>query len=252
MKIKVLSLNIEHGGVLMDALVPFLQAAGADILLLQEIHSGARRLPPRLRTLQYFGGLFDYPFVDFMPQYRDFDNTGDGSSYSGIAIMSRFPILSARHCYFDYPYTEDYRDSFEQAKYHPAALQAVQLNIGGQTVWAANVHGPWHLAGEEPTERRERMAEAIAEATAGKEKVIVAGDTNAKPHNPVFAKLEHLNSVFGGSLRTTFNMRRKTLPGYAEAAVDMMWVSPAVKVWEKDCPPADVSDHLPLCAVLEV
>ena len=116
MKIKVLSLNIEHGGVLMDALVPILQAADADILLLQEIHSGARRLPPHLQTLQYFGGLFDYPFVDFMPQYRDFDNTDDGSSYNGIAIMSRFPILSARHSYFDYPYTEDYRDSFEQAK----------------------------------------------------------------------------------------------------------------------------------------
>ena len=53
MKIKVLSLNIEHGGVLMEALVPFLQAADADILLLQEIHSGARRLPPlRKRSLR--------------------------------------------------------------------------------------------------------------------------------------------------------------------------------------------------------
>ena len=252
MKIKVLSLNIEHGGVLMDALVPFLQSVDADILLLQEIRSGKRHLPPTSRTLQYFSTLFDYPFVDFMPQYRDFDETDDGSSYNGIAVLSRFPILSARHNYFDYPYTEDYRDSFEQAQYHPAALQVVELNIGGDTVWAANVHGPWHLIGEAYTERRECMVQAIVAETAGKEKVIVAGDTNAKPHNPVFAELNHLNSVFGDSLRTTFNMQRKTLAGYAEAAVDIMWVSPAVKVLAKDCPQVAVSDHLPLWAELEV
>ena len=76
--------------------------------------------------------------------------------------------------------------------------------------------------------------------------------TNAKPHNPVFAELNHLNSVFGDSLRTTFNMQRKTLAGYAEAAVDIMWVSPAVKVLAKDCPQVAVSDHLPLWAELEV
>lgn len=251
MKIKVLSLNIEHGGVLMDALLPFLRETAADVLLLQEVHSGVQGLPPNLRTVQYFSEQLDYPFSCFMPLYRNFDHTPDGSSFSGLATLSRFPIVDVGQHYFDFPYTESYRDSFEMAKFHPAALLTTVLQIEGQAWLAGNVHGPWHLNGEEFIERRGMMVDAIIQQTQGHNRVVVAGDTNAKPHNPAFGRLTHLNSVFGQELRSTFNMKRKTLPGYAEAAVDAMWVSPDVRVVWKDCPQVEVSDHLPLLAELE-
>jgi endonuclease/exonuclease/phosphatase family metal-dependent hydrolase len=62
---------------------------------------------------------------------------------------------------------------------------------------------------------------------------------------------EHLTSVFGNSLTTTFNMRRKENPGYATAAVDLMYISNDLRVTGKDCPDVDISDHLPLVVTLE-
>lgn len=251
MKLKVLSLNIEHGGVLMNELLPFLEQTDADIMIMQEVNSGIPESPPVLRTVQYFNEQLDYPFAAFMPLYRDFD-TSEGRSYRGVATFSRYPILHTRNVYYDYPYTETYRDSFDHAKFHPAALMMTELQVNGLDVHIGNIHGPWHLAGEEYIERRGKMVTAMKAETEGRKRVIMAGDINAKPHNPAFERLTHLNSVFGNELKTTFNMKRKHLPGYAESAVDMMWVSPDVAVLQKSCPQVEVSDHLPLIAELEI
>jgi endonuclease/exonuclease/phosphatase family metal-dependent hydrolase len=61
-----------------------------------------------------------------------------------------------------------------------------------------------------------------------------------------------LLSVFGNSLATTFNMSQKTNPGYATAAVDMLFISREIKVTSSECPQVNISDHLPLIATLEV
>ncbi len=75
MQIKVLSLNIEHGGVAMQPLLDFIRETDADIMLLQEVHSsGDRSLELRLRTMQHFTEQLDYTFSSFAPTYRDFDN----------------------------------------------------------------------------------------------------------------------------------------------------------------------------------
>lgn len=82
--------------------------------------------------------------------------------------------------------------------------------------------------------------------------VILAGDTNAKPTNQAMRNLEkHFVSVFGDELTTTFNMKRKTNPGYATAAVDLMYISPDLEVIQKACLDVDVSDHLPLVVTLQ-
>ncbi len=251
-KLRILSLNIEHGGVLMDTLVPFLCQNNADVMLLQEVHSSAdRTLEPRLRTMQHFSNVLDYDFSSFTPQYRDYD-TSDGRSYSGTAVFSRFPIVETKALYFDRPYTEAYRDSFETAPLHPSMLQIVRVLVEGKEVSLHNVHGPWNLVGEEYDERRKAMSDALIRETKGKERVVVAGDTNAKPTNEAFTRLNHLANVFGDELQTTFNLARKTLPGYATAAVDMMFVSPDVSVLCKECPRIEVSDHLPLVVEVDI
>lgn len=251
-KLRVLSLNIEHGGVLMDALVPFLRQQNADVMLLQEVHSSTdHALEPRLRTIQHFSDVLDYDFSSFMPQYRDYDTT-NGRSYNGVAVFSRFPIVETKAVYFDYPYTEAYRDSFETAPLHPPILQIARVVAGGTEVSFYNLHGPWNLVGEEYDERRKAMSDAIIAHTKHTPRVIVAGDTNAKPVNQAIKRLIHLHSVFGETLESTYNMKRKNLPGYATAAVDMMFVSPDVNVLHKECPKVEVSDHLPLIAEVDI
>lgn len=253
MQLKILSLNVEHGGVLMQPLVNFIRETDADILLLQEVHSSSdRSLEPRLRTMQYFAEKLDYTFASFAPQYRDFDNTSSGTSYSGNAILSRMPILETKAHYYHLPYTETYRDSFETAASCPDMLQQclVQTSIGGVNVF--NLHGPWDLNGEHYGDARQKMSDAIITVTTDLPRVILGGDTNAKPTNEAFTRIAHLWSVFGDELPTTFNMKRKELPGYATAAVDMLWLSPDIHVISKDCPSVNISDHLPLIATIRM
>ena len=52
--------------------------------------------------------------------------------------------------------------------------------------------------------------------------------------------------MFKDELKTTFNMKRKTDPGYAAAVVDMIFISKNIEVISHDCPQVDISDHLPL------
>lgn len=247
MQLKILSLNIEHGGVTMQPLLEFIRDTNADIMLLQEVHSsGDQSLEPRLRTMQYFAEELDYTFSSFAPKYRDFDNTEDGTSYSGNAVFSRLPILETRTHYHRLPYSETYHDSFETAAECPDVLQQCLIRSSAGDINVFNLHGPWDLDGEHYGEGRQKMSDAIIAATTGLPRVILGGDTNAKPVNEAFTRITHLKSVFGDELQTTFNMKRKKLPGYATAAVDMIWLSPDIHLVTKARPDVDVSDHLPL------
>ena len=97
------------------------------------------------------------------------------------------------------------------------------------------------------------MAKVILEQTKGYKNVIIAGDTNATPNNQAIKDLESkFTNVFKGELTTTFNMKHKTLPGYATAVVDAIFVSPNINVTSHYCPNIDVSDHLPLVAELNI
>lgn len=253
MQLKILSLNIEHGGALMQPLLDFIRATNADIMLLQEVHSSSdKTLEPRLRTMQYFTEVLDYTFSSFAPQYRDYDNTAEGTTYGGNAVFSRLPILETKAHYYRLPYSETYRDSFENAPNYPDMFQECRIRADSGDINIFNLHGPVDLVGEHYGEGRQKMSDAIIAATTNVPHVILGGDTNAKPVNEAFTRIKHLRSVFGNELETTFNMKRKTLPGYATAAVDMFWVSPDVTVVSKSCPKVEVSDHLPLIILVEV
>lgn len=236
----------------MEPLLDFLKATDADIMLLQEVHSGVLGLEPRLRTMQYFHEQLSYPFSAFYPHYRDFDNTPDGSSYSGDAVFSRWPIVETRAVYYDLDYTETYRDSFENAPLCPGSLGHAVIKTPAGSINIYNLHGPVDNDGERFNEARRKMSDAIIAETTDKGRLILAGDTNARPANEAIRRISHLNNVFGDELTSTFNMKRKTLPGYATAAVDMMFVSPDVKVIKKQCPAVEVSDHLPLVVEVEI
>ena len=102
-------------------------------------------------------------------------------------------------------------------------------------------------------DRRLQMGRIIAKEIQDKKTVILAGDFNLQPDTDTVKLItKHLTSVFGSSLISTFNMKRKTNPGYATAAVDMVFVSTDIRVLSAKCPQVEISDHLPLVCELEL
>jgi endonuclease/exonuclease/phosphatase family metal-dependent hydrolase len=254
MKIKVMSLNIWHGGYLWDTAVEFIKAENADILLLQEAYDGHDlHTERRFRMMDEFKSILGYEYSDFAKVMNYV--TPEGSFPHGNAIFTKFPIKSSSFSYFTEPQPgrDEYDDIPENWSILPSKLQHVELETPTGPLDVFNMHGVWDLDGDNYSQNRQKMRDIILRDTADKKNVIVAGDSNAKASNQAMRELEpQLKSVFGQELKSTFNMRRKDNPGYATAAVDLMFVSPNIKVLDKSCPDVDVSDHLPIIATLEI
>ncbi len=253
MNIKFISLNIWHGVFLFQEVLDFLKKQDADIVVLQEVYSSKdSSLKEQFRTMQIYKEKLDYPEQVFSPHYRDFDNT-NGKSQRGNAILSKFPIKLHDDVFFAKEYSEEYRDS--PGHYHecPRSLQHITIDTPSGELDVYNIQGVYDLNGDNFSPERQRMSEVILNAIDGKDNVILAGDTNAKPTNSAIKMIESkLNSVFGNELQTSFNMRRKDNPGYATTVVDMILVSNNISVKNKQCLDIDISDHLPLVVELQV
>lgn len=251
---KVVSLNLMHGGEPFEGAVAFLREQKADFVLTQEAYSCEDLLvEKRYRTMQVMPQLLGYEYQHFAPAYRDFDRTA-GKAQRGVGIFSKYPLTPKDTVFFDGEYTEEYRDVPGQFASCPRNLEHVVAHTPAGDIDLFNIQGVWDMDGGNYSEKRQRMTQAVIDQIKGLERVILAGDTNATPYNQAIIDIEqHLKSVFGkDELATTFNMRRKENPGYATAAVDMILLSPSISVVEKSCPDVDVSDHLPLVATVEI
>ena len=243
-----------HGGEPFDDVVGFLREQNADVVLTQETYSCTDSVvEERYRTMQVIPEVIDYKYVHFAPAYRDFDRTA-GKAQRGIGIFSRYPLTPMDTVFFDGEYTEEYRDIPGHFADCPRNLEHVVAHTPAGDIHLFNIQGVWDMDGARYSDKRKRMAQIIIEQIEGLDRVILAGDTNATPHNQAIIDIEErLKSVFDkDELTTTFNMRRKENPGYATAAVDMILVSPSISVIEKSCPDVDVSDHLPLVTTVEI
>lgn len=251
MVVKCISLNLWWGGYLMPAVLDFLRSEDADIVALQEVYDGkSPDLDERYRTLDALGQL-QYPYYDFAQAFIQDDPVG--KIPSGNAILSKLPLISRDVRFLVEPTLPAYKDIPEMWPIEPRVLQYAALDAGNSIINLYNFHGVWDLNGDNPSEARQDMVRTISQEVKGKKNVILTGDTNAKSTNPALQPLEtSLKSVFGHDLKTTFNMRRKDNPGYATAAVDLMYVSPEINILTKDCPDVDVSDHLPLVVSFEL
>lgn len=251
MNIKVISVNIWHS-YMLPATLEFLKAQNADIVLAQEVsNSGDAALTENFRAAEHLRAALDMPYMDFAAtalfQYEP------AKVDEGLLLLSRFPIKTSSSHYLYGTYREvNPADPTEWPKM-PRSLQHVTLDVQGTELNVFNLQGVWDLDGDNYSEQRRTMSQVIIEQTHGQPNVILAGDTNAKPTNLAMKNLEaHLKPVFGDELTSTFNMRRKSNPGYATAAVDLMYVSPNLQVLAKSCPDIDISDHLPLVVELNI
>ena len=253
MQIKFLTLNIEHGGKLMDNILSFLRRENPDILFIQEVFNGTDTgLEKRFRTVEVFKEELgdNLPYSDFKAHSFDPDINAE----MGNAIFSKFEILESDRYFFDVEYARVYFQGEHDPLTVPRIMQYVKVKIKENELNLFNIHGIWgHDGNDNP--RRDEMANTIIEKIGNKKNVILAGDTNLDPDTEFVKKIEReldLKSVFGTSLQSTFNMLHKDDPGYAKAAVDMIFVSPEFEIIEKYMPMDDVSDHRPLVAVIEI
>jgi len=255
MRCKIICINMWQGGLLFDGLLAFIAQENPDILMLQEVlKSDETGLDRRFYSLATLQEHLPLPHAAFAPAL--IDNDDGHRALSGNAVLSRFPISASRTIHYSQPFGERTEQTPESFADTPRNLQHVVVQADGQEINIFNTQGVWDLDGENPSTQRKAMCATIARETAGKQHVVFAGDTNLNPTNPALAPVDaQLKSVFKHELTTSFNVRRKDLkkfPGYATAVVDLMYVSDDIRVISHSCPDVDISDHLPLVAVLEM
>ena len=239
------------GGLLFDEILRFLDEQQPDILLLQEVYNGEdSSLDRQYRSIHTLQEKFHFRAQDFAPTYLE--KLPFGKLERGNAILSKFPIIDRNEWWLHDQYRE-YEDLPENYATSPRNLQHVVVRTPNAELNVYNLQGVWDLRGDNDSEARLHMSQVIVDAIQGKSNVILGGDTNAQRHTKTIANIEqHLTNVFGDELVSSFNMRRKTNPGYATAVVDMLFVSPNIQVLEHECPDIDISDHLPLVATFVV
>ncbi|HZL08050.1 MAG TPA: endonuclease/exonuclease/phosphatase family protein [Candidatus Dormibacteraeota bacterium] len=252
MKIKVISLNMWWGGNLFPAILDFLRTESPDIVMLQEVYNGTKpEFEDRYRSMQVLNDSLGYAYSDFVQAF--IHDSPVGMVPQGNAVLSRFPISARAYSFITEPIKESYKDLPEEWPIEPRVLQHVELDSPAGEINVFNMHGIWDLAGDNYSPERQRMGETILEETRGKRNVILGGDSNATTGNQLMRELEKpFRNAFGQELKTTFNMRRKKNPGYATSVVDVIYVSPSLKVLSAGCPDVDISDHLPLVVNLEL
>lgn len=266
MKVKFLCLNLWQGGNLMDDILAFIKQENPDILALQEVYDGHNpSFDKKYRSMEVLNKELAYQYSHFAKSYLD--NRDIGQVEYGNAIFSKFPIKNSRVIFYDIPYRDDYVESFENFPLASRNLQQVTLDVSGKELSIFNTQGIWGKDGDD-NERRFKMIETIMAQIKDQERVIVAGDFNFKDTTVAIANLEkHLINIFKGEAQTSFNIKRKMkagvasfaafarpqeAAGYAQAVVDMVFVSRNIKVLEHSYAQVDISDHLPLLVVLEI
>lgn len=253
MKLKILTLNLWNGGRLMDRIADFLAAEQPDLLFLQEAYAGRdQAFAPRFRSVEILTLLFPKHDSDFMAAYCD-TREQEGEIEDGQLLLSKWPLTWRDHVFFDIPYAKLDQEATTDFSQWPAGLQHCRIQVEGHEIDLLNVHGPVNLDGSLDSPRRLKMSQDIVDRVKDRSNVILAGDFNVRPNTQTIRQIEnHLTNIFKDELTTTFNMRQKTNPGYASSVVDMMFVSPSIKVVGHHQPQVDVADHFPLVATLEI
>jgi endonuclease/exonuclease/phosphatase family metal-dependent hydrolase len=255
MTIKIISLNLWIGGIFFEEIISFCKKENADVYFFQEVYNSSDvALPAQYRSFTELQKQLNIPHAHFAPAFIETVEEVDTKMVQGNAILSRFPLTEISVTHYDVPFGEriNSREAFHLS---PRSLQHVTAAVENQTLHLLNTQGIWGEDGED-SPRRLQMAENIVAEIGESHPVILAGDLNVRPHTQTIATIEKkVINVFKDELRTTFNVKQKDLekyPGYAEAVVDMLFITSDISVVEHWCLNVDISDHLPLVAILEI
>ena len=237
----------------MPGIVEFLEKEKPDILVAQEVYNAKNNsLEDRFNSVELLKRSCNFFYDFFSPACIDVRE--EGKLENGNAIFSNFPIVKTNTVFFDVPFGERSGAIEGGGDYSmtPRNMQHAEIKIGEKNLNIFNTQGIWGMDGAD-NDRKLKMSETIISEVKDRENVILAGDFNLKPNTKTIGNIEkHLKNIFKDELRTTFNMKQKDNPGYADAVVDMVFSNSDLKVIDHYCPDVDISDHLPLVATFEV
>lgn len=165
--VRVYSKNILGGRGDADALVADIHATGSDIVFLQEVS--------RTRN----------PVRDGLARSHPYQHTCDFSGWSGISILSRWPLTD--------PYCSPHR-----------SIAAAEVETPFGSLWAASVHLVWPY----PYDQASVLARALPELERVDGPVVVAGDFNMVPWGHSVRSLAEVTGTERiGRLYTTLRLR---------------------------------------------
>ncbi|MEM1432070.1 MAG: endonuclease/exonuclease/phosphatase family protein [Pseudomonadota bacterium] len=259
---RLVSLNI-WGGQLWDELAAWLPAAGADVLLLQEVtrapepspewltyRDAYRELRQRANLVGDISALLPGWQVAFAPAARGPLSSPDEAilrSEHGIAAFfaPHLAVTAQLHTFAHGAFRAD--GWGPEPVPRPVQLFRVFDPVQGSQVVAAQFHGLRDPAGKGDTPARAEQAERVADALEGfrapGEPTILAGDFNVVPGSDTLRRFERLGLE---DLIATHKVPDTRTSHYKKAVrhADYMLVSPEIRVQAfQALAQPEVSDH---------
>lgn len=235
MKIKFMSYNTQHclnfitQEIDYDIIVNTIVQCGADVVGLQEIldegtdpafKAQAKILAERLGFYYYFAKAIDF---------------GENNPY-GIALISRYPILSAEVVFIPDPPVRKYDGYYETR----VLLKTVIDVAGGLNVLVSHF-------GLNPDEQENAVQTVIPNLPENR--CVFMGDLNMEPDNPILAPI--MQKLYDTA--QLFSSPKLSFPSDApRMKIDYIFVSEDLKVESADIPEIVSSDHRPHLATIEV
>jgi endonuclease/exonuclease/phosphatase family metal-dependent hydrolase len=234
--LRVMSYNIHHGEGLdkkidLERIAKLIIDAKADLVALQEVDRGVARsnlldIPVELAKLT---GLKPY-FEKNIP-YK-------GGEY-GNAILTRFPIKSAKNTHYKMLRTGEQR----------GVLQ-LMLDVHGRDVLFLNTHIDYRPDDAERILNVEEMKQIVA-AAGPRTPVILCGDFNSTPDSRTYGNVkafladtwERVGKGDGLSFPASTPVKR----------IDYIWITPeTIAPMKMEVLRSEASDHLPVVAELRL
>lgn len=249
MDFKLISLNVWLGGKLFDSLVKFIDKENPDILAIQEAYNGKGNLPKNLKTVEEFKKKFNFKYFSFAPAYL---HVAQGKEVpTGNAIFSKFPITAANVTFIYGYFREESLNMRKNWDAIPRNLQHAEIKIGGKILNVFNTQGIWG-ENDKDNQKRFKMVRIILDNIKNKENVVLCGDFNVDANTKSIRNIEkYLLNIFK-ERTSSFNLKRKKEGGFNKSVVDFIFLSKDIKAVKSFVPMVDVSDHMPLVAVLRV
>jgi endonuclease/exonuclease/phosphatase family metal-dependent hydrolase len=247
-RLRVMTYNIHHGAaaggeLCLSCIADIIQEQQADVVALQEVDrhwsarsdyaDQARDLAGRLDLHYFFAPIYDLPPAPGQKRRRQY----------GLALLSRFPIVSQENLTLSRLSTLEERPEKKQKPGFPA----LTLNVEGTLLRVFGTHLDYR---PDPGLRRAQVAEMLAHVGRLRTPAVLMGDFNALP---AASELDPLKNVFVDAWPLSGKGPGYTYPAdMPEKRIDGIYVTPAIEVDSVAVPPAQASDHRPVVAHLTV